>query len=535
MINKKITRVVKVVGGVRTTEKTVVYENVSLLQKYFSENFLKTLAAGLTGLGFLGIYAYHFSVEYYPVFDIKSAASLIFAVAYTGIMLLITMGLFILAPAFLVGALCIDAARLANVSATVRELCSYFLFAFIGFLLFGALLWWGGEHLGKILLSCGGLIFVVGAAIFTMQTGDRWKGVEKGFMVMMVSLLQFLPIYFYILILARPHETGFGKNYQWHDFFGGLLAVDLMIQLGGMYFVIAWFCRVLKPHHKAGSLVVVVAVVLFITVVGGHSEFLGARIANLTKFGNFYVTDMVLSKEGCRVANSSGKNFCNGDDAAGFRLCGAFVVSRIGSESYLKIYEDEVNPGKLDTVPPKKDHFSNSIFVPSKEILGMTLYDKKGIVDGTDPGLIAAVGICQIATKQKKKTVVPMKEQQFFEFDSFTLKETGKMLLSELAGRIAALEGKNWKISVYGYADQIGGENYNLGLSTKRASTVANILASSLPAELKANVVSIGAGSTSLKRTDEDCPNNMVAKNRQACLADNRRTEIEIDSTSAQK
>jgi outer membrane protein OmpA-like peptidoglycan-associated protein len=531
MINKKITRVVKVVGGVRTTEKTVVYENVSPFQKYFSENFLKTLAAALTGLGFLGIYAYHFSVEYYPVFDIKSAASLIFAVAYTGIILLITMGLFILAPAFLVGVLCIDTVRFANVSDAVRELLRYFLFAFVGFFSFGALLWWGGEHVGKILLLFSAFTLVVGSALFTKHTGDKWKGVEKGFLVTMVSMFQFLPIYFYILILDRPHQNGLEKNYEWHDFFGGLLAVDLIIQLSGAYFVIAWFCRVMKSHHKVGSLVMVVGVVFFITIVGGHSEFLGARIANVTKFGNFYATDMVLSKEGCRVANSSGKNICSGDDSSGFRLCGAFVVSRIGSESYLKIYDDKRNYVKSDAIEPKQDNFSISILVPSKEILGMSLYDKKGILVGTDPGLIAAVGICRIATKQEKKTVISLKEQQFFEFDKDTLKEAGKAMLSELAERIATLDEKNWKIRVSGYADQIGSENYNLGLSMKRASAVAGFLQLNLPVELKANVVSTGAGSTSLKRTDEDCPKNMLAKAGKACLADNRRTEIEIDST----
>jgi outer membrane protein OmpA-like peptidoglycan-associated protein len=532
MINKKITRVVKVVGGVRTTEKTVIYENVSLFQKYFSENFLKTLVAGLTGLGFLGIYAYHFSVEYYPVFDIKSAASLIFSVAYTGIILLITMGLFILAPAFLIGVLCIDTVRFANVSDAVRELFIYFSFAFFGFFLFGALSWWGGKHVDKFLLLFGVLTFFGGSVFFTKKTGDRSKGIQKGLFVTMVSIFQFLPIYFYILILDRAPQNGLEKNYQWHDFFRGVLAVDLIIQLSGAYFVIAWFCRVTKSHHKVGSLLMVVGVAFFITMLGGHSEFLGARIANVTKFGNFYATDMVLSKEGCRVANSSGKNVCSGDDLSGFRLCGAFVVSRIGSESYLKIYDDKPDYGKSDVVQFKQDNFSNSIFIPSKDILGMSLYDRKGILVGTDPGLIAAVGICRIATKQEKKTVISMKEQQLFEFDKDTLKEAGKAMLSELAERIAALDEKNWKIRVSGYADQIGSENYNLGLSMKRASAVADFLQLNLPVELKANVVSTGAGSTGLKRTDEDCPKNMLDKTRKACLADNRRTEIEIDSTT---
>jgi len=100
-----------------------------------------------------------------------------------------------------------------------------------------------------------------------------------------------------------------------------------------------------------------------------------------------------------------------------------------------------------------------------------------------------------------------------FDFDSDTLTPAGKDVL---AGYVDTLKSKNGSITIVGYTDSIGSDEYNLGLSKRRAeSAKAYFVQNGVAAD---RISTKGAGET-----------NFVADNETAAgRAQNRRIEIEM-------
>jgi outer membrane protein OmpA-like peptidoglycan-associated protein len=64
-----------------------------------------------------------------------------------------------------------------------------------------------------------------------------------------------------------------------------------------------------------------------------------------------------------------------------------------------------------------------------------------------------------------------------FDFDKATLRPENREVLSRIAGVLSTLKG--YTIDVYGYADDIGSQEYNVKLSERRASAVRDYLVKS--------------------------------------------------------
>ena len=111
-----------------------------------------------------------------------------------------------------------------------------------------------------------------------------------------------------------------------------------------------------------------------------------------------------------------------------------------------------------------------------------------------------------------------------FDFDKATLKPLGKQKLDELASKI---EGMNTEVVVAtGYTDRIGSDKYNDRLSLRRAQAVKSYLVSKgVPAN---KIYTEGKGKRNPVKTD--C-NQKNRKQLIACLAPNRRVEVEIVGT----
>lgn len=70
-----------------------------------------------------------------------------------------------------------------------------------------------------------------------------------------------------------------------------------------------------------------------------------------------------------------------------------------------------------------------------------------------------------------------------FDFDKATLRSENRELLSRLAGVLLASHG--YRLQVYGYTDDVGTDEYNQGLSERRAEAVRDYLAKSgIPPEI---------------------------------------------------
>ncbi|GGX86241.1 OmpA family protein [Massilia dura] len=110
-----------------------------------------------------------------------------------------------------------------------------------------------------------------------------------------------------------------------------------------------------------------------------------------------------------------------------------------------------------------------------------------------------------------------------FGFDQTALTSDGKAALDQL---IQSTNGKEYgKLTVTGYTDPIGTEEYNLDLSRRRAEAVRDYLISK---GLKVDDVEIvGAGEADLVVPEEACTGKTGAA-LQTCLAPNRRVTVEL-------
>jgi outer membrane protein OmpA-like peptidoglycan-associated protein len=105
-----------------------------------------------------------------------------------------------------------------------------------------------------------------------------------------------------------------------------------------------------------------------------------------------------------------------------------------------------------------------------------------------------------------------------FDFDSANLHPENREILSRIAGILLTLRG--YKISVFGYTDDVGSKAYNLKLSERRANTVRDYL---VKAGLNPNIITAKGYGKSDPRVAGDTP---------AARAANRRVEIAIVDSS---
>lgn len=111
-----------------------------------------------------------------------------------------------------------------------------------------------------------------------------------------------------------------------------------------------------------------------------------------------------------------------------------------------------------------------------------------------------------------------------FGFDSVQLSASGQQRIDRLAQRIGR-EIAEPHVVVTGYTDRLGAAGYNQRLSARRAAAVrAAMINSGLAADA---ITGRGAGES---RPVKQCPNETGAALK-ACLAPNRRVEIEVADT----
>ena len=91
-----------------------------------------------------------------------------------------------------------------------------------------------------------------------------------------------------------------------------------------------------------------------------------------------------------------------------------------------------------------------------------------------EPKMEAAKPLVEPPPAPEMKTVT-LTADTYFDFDKSNLKPTGKQALDKLISQMGNLNSIA-KIKVVGYTDSIGTKKYNLGLSKRRAKTVADYL-----------------------------------------------------------
>ena len=127
------------------------------------------------------------------------------------------------------------------------------------------------------------------------------------------------------------------------------------------------------------------------------------------------------------------------------------------------------------------------------------------------------VPVAQAPVVAPTATKVVLNADTFFDFDKDTLKPEGRQVLDQVASQVDTINLET--LIAVGHTDSIGTEQYNQGLSERRAASVKNYLVSKgIPAD---RIYTEGKGEL-----------NPVASNAtREGRAQNRRVEIEIVGT----
>ncbi|MDN0075469.1 porin OmpA [Crenobacter sp. SG2303] len=112
-----------------------------------------------------------------------------------------------------------------------------------------------------------------------------------------------------------------------------------------------------------------------------------------------------------------------------------------------------------------------------------------------------------------------------FDFNKATLKPSGQTALAELMHQLQAETSREANITVVGHADRLGSEKYNLGLSRRRAQTVANYL---IGHGIPANQVSVEGVGESEPVTGSQCDGIKKRAQLINCLAPDRRVVVKV-------
>ena len=109
-----------------------------------------------------------------------------------------------------------------------------------------------------------------------------------------------------------------------------------------------------------------------------------------------------------------------------------------------------------------------------------------------------------------------MSTSALFDFDSDVLKQEGKASLQALGDDIKAKSGKVVDIDIIGHTDSTGPEDYNQGLSERRAQAVADY------------IISEGIDASIIDVSGEGESNPIASNDTREGRAENRRVDVNV-------
>jgi OmpA-OmpF porin, OOP family len=120
---------------------------------------------------------------------------------------------------------------------------------------------------------------------------------------------------------------------------------------------------------------------------------------------------------------------------------------------------------------------------------------------------------------------VTLSADTLFAFDSATVTPAGRAELDTLATELRSINYDS--IVVTGHADRIGSQSYNMALSNRRAVAVRDYLVSAARIDA-AKISTRGVNSNEPVTTLAQCGNQLARAQLIACLAPDRRVEVEV-------
>lgn len=572
----------------KQTGKKSTPEEIWLLA-YIKKNPFQSGAALATLYGVLVIFAYHFHIEYFPSFDLKSLASTVFAAAYTALFTLVVFSLSLFAPAYVIATWGLDKQlddAQKNGKALQNRIVECFFLAFIIFLTICGIFfvvvdndlpeWWMLIALPLVTTVWSVVGYFLkklaraGKAGQSSHEGEKtgvpaglltWPRVSFIFMMTCVATMELLSM---AILFNMLRDSPYAENAddRLADLFVSLAWSGMILHLIGGYLVSAWRIPNFNPTHRLLSCIAALAAPVAASLFMGNPVLFFALTAMTTKYGNFRAAEMTVTNTACQIIENGGEKLCVKQGDGMNKLCNVHVLSRIGTESYLLVSYPGKKPSGAKARPtatsstkdgnghsqkkgsekePDAGKWVLDVYLPSKDILGMRVdttvrrFRKSRIVNGLGTGM----SVCEAPPSAtapapspgpKERTARLSLKTELFEFDKYALKPDGNALLQKFAEDLAATDTPSMTIKVIGHTDSIGKPLYNFHLSQMRAITVANYLQSYLqkrPHSVKELDIDIkGVGPLQPKVADLDCPGQGAGNERIHCLEPNRRVEV---------
>jgi len=136
----------------------------------------------------------------------------------------------------------------------------------------------------------------------------------------------------------------------------GWLAVHAI----AVYLVLSWHLRWFSSRHRFYSALMFFATPLIITMPANNVQLVPATVIHLIKAGNFYASEITLTSEGCKSVYGAKSKECSDDTSV--KVYGAYVMSKIGAETFLKM-----RPA-VDARGCRSPYWDD-VLIPSKDIL----------------------------------------------------------------------------------------------------------------------------------------------------------------------
>ena len=289
--------------------------------------------------------------------------------------------------------------------------------------------------------------------------------------------------------------------------------------VGGMMLHVAFIPRLRRFWWVALFMILVLP--LLLSFFSRATGMIPMTMAQLTKIGNFRVEKLVLSPKACgSIAPILGVD-CDEKTSPPIQLCNVHIMSRIGPETYFRIADRSVGPDGRFPI--------HRIFLPTADITSMQVNFeiKNRRMDLIDDELGGRSSACDT-------TLTTLHGDSAFEFNDFTLTDSGKtqllIFIQDIKNGARAIQ----KIKVTGHADKIGRIERNTWLSARRAEEVKLFVEKrlkNLVPEIPVQAISEGSAQPLVK----DCDALVALKERIKCEAPNRRVELEIIRKEAAK
>lgn len=185
------------------------------------------------------------------------------------------------------------------------------------------------------------------------------SGLRRVALLAGLLLIQIFPLQIYLMSM-RDSAGWISGAIDWPGIYINIVWGWLAVHAIAVYLVLSWHLRWFSSRHRFYSALMFFATPLIITMPANNVQLVPATVIHLIKAGNFYASEITLTSEGCKSVYGAKSKECSDDTSV--KVYGAYVMSKIGAETFLKM-----RPA-VDARGCRSPYWDD-VLIPSKDIL----------------------------------------------------------------------------------------------------------------------------------------------------------------------